>query len=499
MFKKGLLPMVAATLLLLTSCGAKPVEGMDGTESSSPPNASTQTALSAEQTSQEVPSYYSAYAQIVAEYEDRYGPSSIQQTSFAYDQITSLMGVCIVRLIDFDRDGTEELLLIWAESEEQLHSYAYGIWTSPDGKTAAQLCENQIFSGTQSYQPYIELVNREDGVYLGEELDDPDFDGTHVYRKVSAGGLSDVLRLSYPPAFFDEALPVVNGETVSYEALDQAREEFLAGAEVTRIDLTSWSVLEGFTDNIFNGNGTTADEELHYFQKFTDESQDIVAVLSGEPIEYHTFQWQSGDTYSDYAEVLSVHLAEYGEPVIRPTSSYSKDNGMPGLGGLCVVRLVDLNRDGTDELLLAGLQPSPYNSGDMFRYKYSVWTMKNSQAMEIKEGLIPESYEPSIALLHGADETYFSRSYDTNTDEAVSIADVELDTTYSRYDGRILATMEYEDLSTDVWSSPETEWIYFTAWSYRWAAGMDWDTDSQQVLSKTQETINLIWLSSENG
>ena len=36
------------------------------------------------------------------------------------------------------------------------------------------------------------------------------------------------------------------------------------------------------------------------------------------------------------------------------------------------------------------------------------------------------------------------------------------------------------------------ERIYFSTDSYRWAAEMDWDTDSQQVLTKALDTINLL-------
>lgn len=145
------------------------------------------------------------------------------------------MGVCVVRLIDFNLDGTLELLLAWPESEEAYHSYHYAIWTSPDGIVAEQVCENSILDGVQSYCPFIKLVSRTDGMFLREDVSTPEISESHVYCSVSPSGLNDVLTLGYDPYGGDDGLYMVNGESVNSDTYIQAESDFLEGAEVEQI------------------------------------------------------------------------------------------------------------------------------------------------------------------------------------------------------------------------------------------------------------------------
>ena len=480
---------ILTVLLLLTACASPP----DGADPPSPPT-STNAPVSEAQEDGSLPGYFAAYAEIAAQYRERYGRGGLQQTNHDYDRITSLMGLCIAELIDFDHNGTEELLLIWAESAEEFHSYAYGVWTSHDGRTATQLCENQIFSGAQSYCPYLELVEREDGTYIGEELDIINSDGAHVYRKVTATGVSDALTLIAPSPYTDEPeLPTVNGTPTDYDAFEKAQEDFLAGAQVTRIDLTSWSVLEGFEDVYSVGYGSTADEEERYFRAYLRTMQDTIAALSGETVNSYSYFWSPERSYSSYAELVSTFLGDCGEPQVLSSSRYDAGNDMPALGGLCVVRLVDMDGDGSDELILAWPQDI---QGKRLSYEYSIWTKRDGQAVMLYENATPDTaYEPWLTLYTGQGRTYISTGYDTNTEQVSSIANVEYYTEAHEFDGTNMLGRSIQDIPEEIRNSPETEWIYFTAWSYRWAAGMDWDTDSQRVGSMTWTAINTIYSS----
>ncbi len=331
--------MTLAMALMLAGCGGgpSPAEAGEGQTSSPSPSASAPVAETQELQDKPsgTPAYYAAYREIVADYQERYRIGTVQQTENEFDRMTSLMGLCIVRLLDFDKDGTEELLLIWAESDEQYHSYRYGIWTSPDGRTTKSVCEYPILDGIQGYGPFIELVERADGIYIGQDFDLADADSAHVYRKITANGASDALTLAYIPPFGQDEEMLVNGQTVSdYDAYLKAGEDFLAGAEVTRIDLTSWSVLEPFVDPVMSGDGSTADEEEHYFRAFLRDTQNVIAILEGkEQADKYRFEWREADTYTSYGEVVSTYLAGYGEPHIRPSSRYDDGDDMPALAG----------------------------------------------------------------------------------------------------------------------------------------------------------------------
>ena len=306
-----------------------------------------------------------------------------------------------------------------------------------------------------------------------------------MYRKVTADGISDALTLVYIPPYGQDEQTLVNGESVSYEAYTQVREDFLDGAVVTRIDLTSWSLLTYFTEE---------DQEKRYFETFLRDTQDTIATLDGkEKAESYRYEWRAKDIYSSFDEVVSTYLAGFGEPCILPSSRYDGGDEMPALGGLCVVRLLDMDQDGTEELVLVYPWKEPIGEGEHLGYQYSIWAMQDGEAVELYANTLPNTaYEPIMAMFVGSEHSYLNFSYDTNTEQVTSIASVEFDSEGHTYDGQSLIKLGHEDIPQEAVNNGNAEWIYFTANSYRWAVGMDWDTDSQRVLIKTWDTISLL-------
>ena len=478
MNKKIYLITAALTLLLLAGCGASPAET---TGESEPPSLSASTSTSAdaaEPVQSDTPAYYTAYAEIVRDYQQQYGPERIQQIYSGPDMLNCLMGVCVVRLIDFDLDGTQELMLCWPESESADHSCRYAIWTSLDGQTAAKICENQILDGVQYYNPFIKLVSRADGVFLGEDVNTPDVSETHVDRGVSLSGLSDALTLGYDPYSGDDGQYLVNGQSVSGDAYTKAESDFLEGAEVTRISF----VLADFEDS------TPLVEAV----RATQEALRLLGIEPNETgLDIIPFDPEQVG-YAPYLEMIDQYLNDFGQPQVLSSSRYDGRDDMPALGGLCVVRTADLDGDGTDELILAYAQ-SFAAEGSHISYGYSIWTLRDGVARELIRASIPgTAYEPGMMFYTGQTESYMAINYDTNTEQVTSIANVEYEVRCYGYDGEELVRKEsLAELPNEVRSN-ETECIYFSANSYRWAYGMDWDTDSQQVLSKTLDTINLL-------
>lgn len=261
--KKNLLAAFFA-LLLLAGCGGASDSPAAAPLSSPSPAAAPAPAPQSE-SEPAAPAYYAAYAGVAADYEQLYGQAAVQHTDFDGDRLTTLTGVCVARLVDFDQNGVEELLLIWAEGDSQYPSYSYGVWTSPDGQSAQLLREHQILDGIQSYAPFLELIEKTDGVYLGEDVDIPDTGWGRAYLRLFSGQFNDALFLTHPgeteqapaamqadPDGYDQAQagffsgaqeqpPQVNGNPASYDKYAQAQEDFLDGAQVEQIRLTCFS------------------------------------------------------------------------------------------------------------------------------------------------------------------------------------------------------------------------------------------------------------------
>ena len=483
--KKNLCLIAAVlVLLLLAGCNMVPAEAGEP-ESPSPPSPAVSSVAADEPTAVEVgndagiPAYYAAYAEIVRNHQAQYGPECIQQIYSRPDMLNYLMGVCIVRLIDFDMDGTLELMLAWPESEESYHSYCYAIWTSPDGTTAEQVCENKILDGVQSYCPFIQLVRRTDGVFLGEDTGDPNAYESYVYRTVSVGNLNISLSLIYMPNFGEDEQYLVNGAPVDYDTYVKAESDFLEGAEVTQISFA----LADFEDSA----------PLVEAIRATQESLLLLGIEPNEIDPDIILPAPEQVNYSSYLELVDKYLLEYGQPQILPSSRWDGKDDMPALGGLCVVRMSDLDGDGTDELILAYALGTA-SSGSQMSYAFGIWTLQNGAAQELILLSIPgTAFEPDMRLYAGQPENYMGIAYDTNTGQVTSITQVEYYLSCYGYDGERLTRRwdTFEDIPEEIRNSV-TEDIHFSAYSYRWAAGMDWDTDSQQVLAKTLDTINLL-------
>ncbi len=162
------------------------------------------------------------------------------------------------------------------------------------------------------------------------------------------------------------------------------------------------------------------------------------------------------------------------------------------------MRLLDLDQDGTEELVLVFPWKEPNGEGNHLAYQYSIWTIQDGKAVEIRSNTLPSAaYEPSLALFVGPEQSYVNLTYDTNTEQVTSIANVEFASECHTYNGESVLAVSYQDIPEEAKKNEKTEWIYFTANSYRWAAGMDWDQDSQRVLNKTTETINQLRSSSK--
>lgn len=276
MFNSKNLLILFFALLLLPGCAAASGGSLDAAPPPSP--AAAPAAMPQSEGEPIVPAYYALYAGVAAGYEQLYGQAAVQHVDFDGGRLTTLTGVCVARLVDFDQNGVEELLLVWAEGDSQYPSYSYGVWASLDGQDVQLLHEHQILDGTQSYAPYLELVDRADGVYLGEDVDIPDADWGHAYRRVTSGGLDDALVLAFAalPPGTEEEQPLVNGKPASHEEYALAQESFLDGAQVDQIRLTCFSFSPTFGEKEALSSFEDGDA---YLANLVQQTRDTIQIL----------------------------------------------------------------------------------------------------------------------------------------------------------------------------------------------------------------------------
>lgn len=276
--RKNLLALFFA-LLLLPGCAAAPDGSLNAAPlASSPAAAPAPAAQSGDEPA--APAYYASYAGVAADCEQLYGQAAVQQADFDGDRLTTLTGVCVARLVDFDQNGVEELLLIWAEGDSQCPSYSYGVWTSPDGQSAQLLREHQILDGIQSYAPFLELVEKTDGVYLGEDVDISDTNWGRAYLRLSSGQFSDALLLTHPlPPDGEAELAPAAARQADLDGYNQAQADFLSGAEVERIRLTCLTLLLAPEDEGLYGPFYDPDSGDAYLTGLVTQTQDTIQML----------------------------------------------------------------------------------------------------------------------------------------------------------------------------------------------------------------------------
>lgn len=455
------------------------------------------------------PAYYSAYLDVVNSLR-QYGDGGWDdQVYFGSERLSALSGLCVVRLLDFDGDSREELLVVYGQQNaasypgDTLYSYSYQVWTSPDGVTASLAGEGQIADGEQSYCPQFTLREGADGILL-EEVGEPDVLSEAVqYSTIKNGQWVVSLDLESDP-YGD--LYLVNGSPVDYHGYEQSIADIDAGRTETPYYLTSWSTV------------WSEEEAQAAFEQVLEQTRQTIQLLGGlsqtsdEPEE-------SSSLNAAYLKVVEERLEEYGPAVILPSSQYNTPtDDVPALAGLCGVRLVDLDRNGVDELLLVYAPPTSNDPSDTGRlaYRYEVWTSTDgSTAVQVQPTAagwdLPTStpYEPYVGIVTTPDKTYLVLPYQglsaqnpaaSNSSfqylelkngrlEVVLTADERNNQGLYSLNGETMSGQEFEQEMQSYTQGAEWDRINLTGWSYpldEAAAGLE------EERTTTQQEIDML-------
>lgn len=176
---------------------------------------------------------YKPYYDLCMEYRDKYGEGGYKTNEDSTESysVVNLTGLCVVRLIDFNREGTKELLLGYRKEadESSYNPYVYEVWSLKDGQAVNVLPATEASHG-QDVGSWIEIASKEEIPYL---VVDHAADMAS-YIKYENGKFTTAY--SYEMVFpqsGDDFLYLVNGESfTSYEeAMAVMEEEFPERAE----------------------------------------------------------------------------------------------------------------------------------------------------------------------------------------------------------------------------------------------------------------------------
>ena len=114
---------------------------------------------------------FGAYGSICNERLTEYGTGSIG-TAQSHSKGKYLSGLSVVRLMDFDADGIEELLLIYMTGFDDTWGWSgcYEIWTYKNGE-ATQAIASEEFSSGQSGQQELEYLEQDGKIRLIRSID----------------------------------------------------------------------------------------------------------------------------------------------------------------------------------------------------------------------------------------------------------------------------------------------------------------------------------------
>ena len=201
---------------------------------------------------------YAAFADVIAQLEDQCGEGEIREPEEEEDP-RMLWGVAVVRLIDMNKDGVPELYVACGEPGYVYLNRQY-LYVYSDGE-AEQALRAMITNDGTEIEPCSMIVDKEDAVYLG--IGAPfNLDGKYVTVDLEEDGLirTDV---EYQAGYMSEDDKFIfNGEEMSMNEFEARQDEFLDGAEITKI-----SYLE------------MTDEEM---AAVLEETQETIAEIRGE-------------------------------------------------------------------------------------------------------------------------------------------------------------------------------------------------------------------------
>lgn len=196
-------------------------------EDSSVPESSIQEESSAVEPVDEEAAMRAAYRQVIDGLTQQYGEGSISESPI--DGQSVMKGLAVVRLLDFDGDGTQELYCAYAK-EGSPYANRQEIYQYRDNE-AVLIYESSISNEGTDVSPMTRLIYKDGLIYLAEGIP---FSLKGSYLKLTDGQMQS--ELDFESGYMsDSGKYYINGAEVTEEEYRQQTEAFLENTVTVNI------------------------------------------------------------------------------------------------------------------------------------------------------------------------------------------------------------------------------------------------------------------------
>ena len=289
---------------------------------------------------------YRKYYDLIERYQEEFGEAA---KASAGEYMKYLKGLCMAKLVDFDLDGSEELLLVYADPETvgpsgsyMLPRYIIEVWRYA-GTDIEKVFEGSGFGGDGGTSD-LYFTQDENGSYIIEGGQD-DFQYNEIWGLV--GDEFSVVKEVNAESYSDDGPYTIDGNLVSYEEFDAEISKWMANCTVYGL-----SRIEESQDRSL--------AELEETLKLLREKLEIDEE-QGEDLEQET-----------PAVTSQMYLDIYG-PIVQEVYA-----GGGQLIDYNLYYVYDIDKDGVKELLVQ-------KGNGEFDYMYQIYTIQEQAAVYLGE------------------------------------------------------------------------------------------------------------------
>ena len=231
---KKLISLLLAVLMSLCLTACNPAANPSDNQSEAPsPTGTADTRGEARDLVEPADSgaaWVKAYLGVVEGLIAQYGEGAIEPSNYSYGDF--MTGVGVIRLIDFDEDGTYELYCAYQNEDESYKQAIYGY----DNGLVVLLEESKVSNPASDWCPSVTFLTKDGKVYLVDVYYGEDGEPTEggSYDTLQDGKWVSVLNYQ-DDRYRENGEHLLNGETVTEGDLRSAIDEMEAGGTVEHI------------------------------------------------------------------------------------------------------------------------------------------------------------------------------------------------------------------------------------------------------------------------
>ncbi len=163
-----------------------------------------------------------------------------------------LMGLAVVRLVDFDGDGQDELLVGYSDGTNQMYANKQAVYKLI-GSKAVSVYQGDVNS-RGGVGPYMQYIERSDGAYLAVDSKMQAY-VSQSWAEIDENGASVIAKFEHGD--MEDSKYLINGSTVTEQEYRKKMEQIEGSGTLVDIDLTALKSKEVLSDtfDVLDGLG----------------------------------------------------------------------------------------------------------------------------------------------------------------------------------------------------------------------------------------------------